>query len=220
MPHTCGAFFVWYVLILYFRFMKQSISIFIFLILCACSNKQFSFRQKIKVGDNKPAIANKPSTNHINEYMLVDTFLEASITSTTPNNVLQPSIHFTRPSFHLNNHQIIQQHLTDTLDLKVPEAQKQAHQYSYNAIFGFMLSVVAAVMLFAQYFIGLSNIFLLVAAIVLSGIAILLSEKALTEDGKGSGLASIGFLLNTAVLVTAMVILLLLFIAWLILTVL
>ncbi len=146
--------------------------------------------------------------------MLVDTFIEASIATKITSIVQQPT---TYSFLYSNNPKTIQQHLTDTIVKTIPDEKKQTVRYSYNAIIGFILAIAAAIMLFTQYLIGLSNIYLLLAATMVSAIAILLSERALNEEGKGSALASIGFLLNTLVLVAALLVLMLLFAVWLIL---
>lgn len=222
MPHNCGAFFVWHVLILYLRLMKQSISIFILLILCACSNKQFSFRQKIKVGDNGQAIANKPSINNIHENILVDTFLEASIANTSPENAIPPGIQFKAttigPLDNLHEPKIPHQHVTDTI-VKSPNAlPKQTPKYSPYSIGGLFLSTVAVIMLFTQFAFGFTDIFLLIATVILSAIAVLLSHKGLKEKSKGRGFAALGFIISSAVLITALAILMLILFLVLILT--
>lgn len=191
--------------------MKQSISIFILLILCACSNKQFSFRQKINVSDNKPAVANKPSTNNIHENILVDNFLEASIANTSLENAIPPGIQFKATiigsSVNLHQPKIPHQHVTDTIS-KLP---KQTQRYSPYSKGGLFLSTVAVIMLFAQFAFGFTDIFLLMAAVILSAIAVLLSHKGLKEKGKGRGFAALGFIISSAVLITALAILLLIF---------
>lgn len=222
MPHNCGAFFVWYVLILYLGLMKQSISIFILLILCACSNKQFSFRQKIKVGDNKQVLDHKPSSYHTDENLLVDTFLEASIANTSLENTIPPGIQFKAtiigPSVNLHQPKIPHQHVTDTI-VKSPNASpKQTPKYSPYSIGGLFLSALSVMLFLIQFALGFSNIFLLIAAVILSAIAVLLSHKGLNEKGKGKGFAILGFIISSAVLIIALAILMLILFLVLILT--
>jgi len=194
--------------------MKQSISIFILLILCACSNKQFSFRQKIKASDNKLAVAIKSSSNHTFEHMLVDTLLETSIANSSLENTTLSGIQFNSTiivqSNNLHQPKILHQQVTDTI-VKSPNAlPKQTHKYSPYSIGGLFLSTVAVIMLFTQFAFGFTDIFLLVAAVVLSAIAVLLSHRGLKEKGKGRGFAALGFIISSAVLITVLAILLLL----------